>query len=83
MDAGLAEVPQFAKLVALMLHADAADGVLLLTAEAPERKRDRVLEVVGPTRIGAWLNNHSFNTVAGGFERLTSASTSPAALEAA
>jgi hypothetical protein len=32
-------VPQFAKLVALMLHADAADGVLLLTAEAPERKR--------------------------------------------
>ena len=32
-------MPQFAKLVAVMLHADAADGVLLLTAEAPERKR--------------------------------------------
>jgi hypothetical protein len=36
-----------------------------LTIERP----DRVLEVVGPTRIGARLDNHSFDAVAGGFER--------------
>jgi hypothetical protein len=32
-------LPQLVKLVALMLNADAADGVLLLTDEAPERVR--------------------------------------------
>ena len=38
---------------------------LNFTIERP----DRVLEVVGPTRIGARLDNHRFDAVAGGFQR--------------
>ena len=42
-------MPQLVKLVALMLNADAADGVLLLNEEAPERIRalTALADVVG------------------------------------